>query len=108
MPALLPIATLVLGIGAILSTGVLSWLNGTGTPPSAQLEGSRMSYGVLAFATGVQILAGIAAIVLTILGLIGFDAIVLDLVALLALGSASVLSGASATGRLALSQPHSA
>lgn len=60
----------------------------------------RVTHGAVVFAAAFQILVGLGAIVLAVLALIGFTPLVLSLVALLALGSASVLSGASVATRM--------
>jgi hypothetical protein len=60
----------------------------------------RTTYGAVAFAIGSHILVGVGAIVLAILALTGFAPLLLSLVALLAVGSASMLSGAFVTRRM--------
>lgn len=101
--ALLPVATLVLGIGAIFGSGMLAWLNSanrtTSTRFGERTDQAQPASAVLAFAAVVEVLAGLGAIALSILALIGFLPLELSLVALLALGVANVLCGASVAGR---------
>lgn len=97
--ALIPVAALVLAIGTIFGSGVLAWLNGVSVSQPVETNAERVTYGILAFATGIQVLSGVGAVVLSILALIGYSPLALSLVALLALGAAQVLSGASGAGR---------
>lgn len=96
--ALLPVAALVLGVGIIFSSGALARLNAAARSQKPTVE--RVTYSAVAFATAFHVLVGIGAGVLAILALIGYAPLVLSLVAFLGLGAASMLSGATMTGRL--------
>jgi hypothetical protein len=94
---LLSIAAIVFGAAALFSSGATSRLNSLtvarhyGTERWTQQVATELVWA----ATGIGVLAGLAAIVLGILALIGTYPLTLSLVAFLAIGSCVLLSGAS-------------
>jgi hypothetical protein len=96
-PTLIPVATIVLGAGTIFGTGAVARFD-DGRRTGSLSDG--LIHGALAFSMALQILAGVGAIVLGILGLLDYDPMVLSLVAFAALGATALLSGASVTSRV--------
>ena len=97
---LMPVSALVLVLGMLFGGGVLARLKSAALAPSADQGTAGTSGSALPFATILLLLVGLGAVVLAILALIGFAPVVLSLVALLALGFASMLTGASVTSRM--------
>jgi hypothetical protein len=98
---LLPIAAAVFGATLLLGAGTLSSLNAAviersyaGHEASRRLAGA-MSSGALA----AQVMVGLAAIVLGVIGLVGYYPLLLMLVALLCLGATVALSSAAVSAR---------
>jgi hypothetical protein len=95
-----PVAAIVLGAGLILGSGVMAQLNGLKIDVSTEHEtAKRIAKDATGAATMVQILVGLAAVVLGILALLGFAPQTLELVAMLAIASSFLLSGSSLSGR---------
>ncbi len=99
---LIPIAVLVFGATLILGSGATVRLN------ALDIEGSkvpdrikRVTHEAVTAAAGVQLLLGLAGVVLGILALIGTDPQVLCLAALLAVGVSGFLDAAAITARMA-------
>jgi hypothetical protein len=103
---LMPVAALVSAIGMIFTSGTLAQLNWALVSRSERATTERVTHSAVVFAAAFHFLVGVGAIVLAVLALIGFTPLVLSLVALLALGSASVLSGASVASRMVGIAPH--
>lgn len=100
---LLPVAVIALGGGAVMGSGVISRLNalkfevsGTGCTPHR-----RICDEIVSAAMGMQILAGIAAIILGILTLTNPTSMTLTFIAVLVLGASTLLTGSSITGKMA-------
>lgn len=97
---LIAVATIVLGTGLLLSIGALARLNALNLEarnrysPSISLR-QRVAHEATTAANGVQALAGLAAIPLGIIALTGIRPEVLILVAMLVMGIAIMLSGAT-------------
>jgi hypothetical protein len=87
---LLSVAVIIYGAAFLLSEGALSQLAGwLGVEPAVRVCGA-----------GGEILVGMGAVVLGILGVIGRDSLVLVLAALLSLGVAALLSRVAISSRL--------
>ncbi len=99
---LIPVAVIVFGATLILGSGVTVRLNALeleGPAESARLK--RITHEAVTAAAGVQLLIGLAAIVLGIVALIGTSPLVLSLVALLVVGVSGSLDAAAITARMA-------
>lgn len=98
---LVSVSNIVLGAGILLGSGVVARLNevriAQATESAAQ---QRLAHEAVTAANTLQVLVGIAAVVLGILSLIGVSPLMLNLIAQLAIGSAIVLSGTAITGRV--------
>jgi hypothetical protein len=98
---LVSVATIVIGTGVLLSSGVLTRLNDA---KFAQAEHSltyeKLSHEAVSTSAALQVLVGVSALVLGILSLIGVQPHLLNLVAELAVGSAIFLSGSAIAGRM--------
>lgn len=98
---LMSITAIVLGAGVMLGSGAMARLNSLKVETSATPETARqVAKDSMSAAAGLQVLVGLAAIVLGILGLIGLAPQTLALVAMLALGSSELLSGGAMTSRV--------
>ncbi len=97
---LVSISSIVLGAGVMMGSGVLSSLNALKIETSGEhAVTKRVAHDAMTAAAGAQVLVGLSAIVLGILALIGIVPQTLNLVAMLALGSAVVLSGGAVVAR---------
>ncbi|MBN9405044.1 MAG: hypothetical protein J0I00_06440 [Burkholderiales bacterium] len=97
---LMSVTAIVLGVGLVLESGATARLNRLDDGAPASARGTRTRRAV-AGSEGVQMLIGVAAIVLGILALIGLDATTLNLVAMLAVSVSILLSGAALGGKMA-------
>ncbi|AUX22536.1 hypothetical protein SOCEGT47_030390 [Sorangium cellulosum] len=97
---LLPVAVIVFGGALLVGSGLTADIGSLEAPGAHERLGDVARQASLA-ASGLQTLVGAGAVVLGILALVGIDPTALTLVGLLALGSSLVLSGTSASGRLA-------
>jgi hypothetical protein len=97
VPAILmSIAVIVLGVGMLVGSGVVSRLNTLKieTAPLGEPDmRRRVAYDATRAAAGTEVLVSLAAIVLGIVALVGVNAEVLSLVATLALGAGLMLAG---------------
>ena len=102
VPAVLvSIAAIVLGAGQMFGSGITSRLNALKIDASSEHETAKqVASEAMTAATGLQLLVGLAAVVLGILALVGLEPLTLDLVAMLALGSSFLLSGGAIAGRV--------
>jgi hypothetical protein len=97
---LLNIAAIVLGCGMLIESGALPRLNNLITSCSRLEDPARRSkHGVVNATAGFDALAGIAAIALGVLGLLGYSPLTMALIAMLTLGSITLLSGAALSSR---------
>jgi hypothetical protein len=98
---LTPIAAIVLGATMVFSSGINTRLNALKIQTSDDHEiARRVAQEALATATGSEVMVGLGAIVLGIVALVGFAPVTLTLVAMLALGSAILLSGSAVIGKM--------
>lgn len=98
---LISIAAIVLGAGQMFGSGITSRLNALKIDVSSEHETAKqVASEAMTAATGLQLLVGLAAVVLGILALVGLEPLTLDLVAMLALGSSFLLSGGAIAGRV--------
>ena len=98
---LIPIAAIVLGAGQMFGSGVVSRLNSLKIDASSEHETAKqVASEAMSAAAGLQVLVGLAAVVLGILALVGLAPLTLNLVAMLALGSSFLLSGGAIAGRV--------
>lgn len=98
---LMSITAIVLGAGVMLGSGAMARLNSLKVETSTTHEtAKRVAKDSMTAAAGLQVLVGVAAIVLGILALIGLAPQTLALVAMLALGSSELLSGGAMTSRV--------
>lgn len=98
---LTPIAAIVLGATMVFSSGVNARLNALKIETSNDhVMARRVAQEALTTATGSEVLVGTGAIVLGIVALVGFAPVTLTLVAMLALGSAILLSGSAVIGKM--------
>ncbi|HON62419.1 MAG TPA: hypothetical protein PK314_11135 [Deltaproteobacteria bacterium] len=98
---LLPAAVIVLGGTLILGSSITARMN---MLLVERVESRRFAREVarqaIAAAAGVQVLIGLGAVTLGVLGLTGVSPVLLSLIAVLAVGISDVLSGTSIAGRL--------
>ncbi len=98
---LMPVAAIVFGLTLLFGILVQTQLNrmemecSTGHQRAYRFSGEAVSA-----ASGIQILFGMGAVALGILSLIGITPLILTLVALLAVGGASLFSGAALSARM--------
>jgi len=98
---LTPSAAIVLGAGLVFGSGVNARINSLRVEENEERAlARRIAQEAVATATGAQILVGLSAAVLGILALIGFAPLELTLVAMLAVASSVLLSGAAISGRI--------
>ncbi len=99
---LLAVAVIVFGAGLMLGSGTSARLNALEAERCyADNEGARRMAGELAAATsGAQVLVGLAAVILGIIGLAGVHTLVLALVAFLILGVSVALNGSAVGGKM--------
>lgn len=104
---MLPVAVIVLGAGLLFGSAATARVNtiaiGGYAPPDVK---GRVAHESVYGASAAQVLVGIAAIVLGILGLVGTTPLELTLVAILALGASIMLAGAAVGGRLMAALHH--
>ncbi len=99
---LIPIAALVFGATLILGSGATVRLNALDIEGSAVPDRvKRITHEAVTAAAGVQLLLGLAGVVLGILALIGTVPQVLCLAALLVVGISGFLDAAAITARMA-------
>ncbi len=96
-----PVAAIVFGSALALGTGVLSRLNSLkmsilGIDSNSQ----KILEDIVTNASGIQLMIGMSAVVLGILGLIGMAPLTLTLIAMLAVGVAILISGSSLTAKI--------
>lgn len=100
-PVLMAIAAIVLGATAVFSSTVSTRLNSLKIETSGDHEfAKRVARDALTSATGMEVLVGLAAIVLGIMALVGLAPQTLTLVAMLALGASILLTGTAVIGKL--------
>jgi len=96
-----PVAVIILGAGLLFASATTARLN---TLISEQLSAHDVTRRVIRegvqASVGGEVLFGLGAIVLGILGLLGFDALMLSLVGVLAVGIAAMLSGSAVGARM--------
>ncbi len=98
---LMPISAIVLGATLIFGSGVTARLNHLQTPKSAEYEAFReVAHEAVGVATGAQILLGLAALILGIIGVTGLSWMTLTFVALLCVGVAEMTSGSAIAARM--------
>lgn len=99
---LIAIAVIAYGATLIISSNAvrqLYWLQAQSLRAASSVSGPELIAGEMASgSTGVQMLAGLTAVVLGILAVAGTDATALILVGLLVLGSTVVLTGSTLSG----------
>jgi hypothetical protein len=96
---LLPVASIVFGGALLLASGSLNRM--TQIPLSNETQASHwMARDALHAASGIDLLAGAAAVVLGILALGGYSITTLTLVGFLCVGASILVSGIALTGRL--------
>lgn len=98
---LLPIAAIVFGGALILATGVNVRLNAIRITRTTDSEMARkIAREMVMAASGVQLLIGLGAIILGILGILEIETITLCLIAFLSLGFSAFLSSTAVTARM--------
>lgn len=98
---LIPVATIVFGAALILDSGANARLSVLEAHHSEEFKSKAAVIKETAQASaGIEILVGLASIILGILALIGFSPLVLSLIALLSLGVSNLLTGAIIGGRM--------
>lgn len=98
---LISIAIIIFGVGLLLGCAIIFKINSLkmhlyGIEPHKEKLADQM----ISSALSIQILVGIDAIVLGVLSFAGLASTTLNLVAILAMGTASILTGASTSGVL--------
>lgn len=98
----LPSAAIVLGIGLVLTSAAISFINSLNL--GALLEGheeeEHTAHAALGAGMGVQVVLGFAVTVLGILALVGFAPGSLTLVAILVAGIAALMDGVAISSRV--------
>lgn len=98
---LLPVSVITLGACLLLSTGTKALLNSMRLEiPENHRRAEMVAHTTLRGAIWVQIVVGLAAIVLGILALAGWVSLILTLVAMLAIGASILLTGAAVSARM--------
>jgi hypothetical protein len=98
---LMPIAAIVLGATTVFSSSVSTRLNALKIETSGDHDiAKRVAREALTSATGMEVLVGLAAIVLGILSLVGLAPLTLTLVSMLALGASILLTGTAVIGKM--------
>jgi hypothetical protein len=99
---LLPVAIIVFGAGILLTCATMARLNTLSLQRdfSGHDLSRRMTGDMVGAAGGAEVLVGVAAIVLGIVGLCGWNPLVLSLVGGLCLGVAMLFSGAAVGSRM--------
>src|SRR5207249_49523 len=97
---LLPVSAIVFGAALLIGTGVVARVNESPTLTPGEAKTETWDREVTANAAGMQIFIGLATMALGILALIIFDWTILTLVALLCVGAATFVSGATLANRL--------
>lgn len=93
---LMGVASVVLGAGLVLSSGVNARLDSLKIEVADEEEtAKRVAQDAVSATTGADIMVGLAAVVLGILALIGIASTVLNLTAMLAVGTAILLNGSA-------------
>jgi hypothetical protein len=96
-PVLMSISAIVLGAGLLMASGAMARLESL-TRVESTAAGS-VTHDTVYAATGTEVLVGVGAIVLGILGLAHHDPVTLSLVAMLAIGASVLLSGSALAAR---------
>ncbi|ADJ27336.1 hypothetical protein [Nitrosococcus watsonii] len=98
---LLPVSVIALGVCLLLSTGTKALLNSMRLEiPENHRKAEMVAHTTLRGAIWVQLVVGLVAIVLGILALAGWVPPILTLVAMLAIGTSILLSGAAVSARM--------
>jgi len=98
---LLPCAVIAIGAALVLTSGTTTRLNDLKLEAAeAGALAQSISRAAVSGATGVQVLAGLAAAVLGIIALVSIDPLQLTLVGLLVGGAASALSATALSGKM--------
>lgn len=98
---LIPAAIITVGASLIFSAGANERLNALRVPAAERHPiVTAISRETVLAATGVQVLVGTGAVTLGVLALCGIYPIILSLIAVLAVASATLLSGSSLAGRM--------
>jgi hypothetical protein len=98
---LVPIAAVVLGTALLVSSGTTSRFTALALSQSKEHETfKKVATEAVYAAAGGQVLLGLGAIVLGILSLMGIQILTLSLVALLAVGTSTMLTGAAVGSRM--------
>jgi len=99
--ALMPISAIVLGATLIFGSGITARLNHLQMSKSSENDEFReVAHEAVRVATGAQVMLGLAALVLGIIGVTGVSWMVLAYVALLCVGLAEVTSGSAIASRM--------
>ena len=99
--ALMPVSAIVLGVTLIFGSGVTARLNHLQTPKSEEYEAFReVAREAVGVATGVQVLLGLTALILGIIGLTEASWMTLTYVAILCVGASEAMSGSALSGRM--------
>ena len=98
---LIPVSTIVFGAALIMDSGANTRLS---VLEARHSEDFKSKEGIIREtaqgSAGIEVLVGMASIILGILALLGFNPLVLSLVALLSLGATSLFTGALLGGRM--------
>jgi hypothetical protein len=100
---LLPVATIVLGAGLLLSAATPAVRREAGVTRRGEIVRET-----LAASSGVHVLVGTGAVVLGIVGVLGNAPILMTLIATLSIGAAQLLTGASMGARMSSLLHHGA
>jgi hypothetical protein len=99
--ALMPISAIVLGVTLIFGSGIMARLNHLQMPKSAEYDSFReVAHEAVGVATGAQIMLGLGALILGIIGVSGISWMILTYVALLCVGLAELTSGSAIASRM--------
>jgi hypothetical protein len=98
---LVPIAVLTYGTTLILGSGAVARLNALKIEERVEREENRrVAKDAVVAAASIQVIVGLASIVLGILALLGLYPLVLSLVALLSIAFSDLFSGTAIVGRM--------
>jgi hypothetical protein len=95
---LLPVASIVLGASLLFSAGAVDQF--LANPAGREFSSRAAGPALVGMGSGAQVMVGLAAIVLGILGVVGFAPLTLTLVAMLCVGTAVLMTGAALGGKL--------
>ena len=106
---LIPVAFTVYGVTLVFGSGVAAWLESLLMSRSGEQEKiGRVAHEAVEVSAGVQLILGMASVILSILSLAGIYPPVLNLVAVLSVGFAVMLNGTAVSARMRSIMYHTA